>query len=608
MLQVSRRVAIPEDVAALLSDPSLAPSLDAASGILAQLYWNGLGADALEALCAEILRRFPGALLIGASATALISEGSVAAEGAALCLTCFAAAKLRLFRREAAPGSEEEAGAALAADLASCPELKAALLLLSPEDVDSAALLRGLRSRGGPPLLFGGGAARLAEGESGVLGGGPLSERAVVAVALCGEELAVEAACIFDWRPLGPALDLTMTERNRVGLIDGRPAFEHYRENLGIADREDLRLLEFPLLVERGGETVARNPVSVGPDGSVALGAEIRRGEAARLGFLDLKAQAESVERALGKLRGFGPQAILLYSCVCRLYTLQSAIESETAPFQALAPAAGFFTSGEVCGADWLLNSSEVAVGLREGPPSPGGGAAGPPPSRSGGGRHERTTSQLLSFIASLTERLEAANAALSLRNEELAASNEGLCEEVAERKLSEERERRVSEERMVLLRELQHRVKNNLALISSIARIEASLSPSPEARLALGKLEARIAALASLYDVLFHSGEIREIGLAGYIGGVVDLAASGLGADAKGIEVAHRVDDLRLDVKRAIPIGLVVNELVTDAVKYAFPGGRRGRIEVSLAQEGEALVLAVRDDGAGMPPGQGGQ
>jgi two-component sensor histidine kinase len=158
--------------------------------------------------------------------------------------------------------------------------------------------------------------------------------------------------------------------------------------------------------------------------------------------------------------------------------------------------------------------------------------------------------------------------------------------------------------EKETLHKELQHRVKNSLGIIASLVALEAGKSGAPEARETLSKLESRIAALASLYDVLFESGGAGRIGLADYLGRVVDSATESLGADARGIAVDRAIEGIPMDMKRAVSLGLIANELVTDSLKYAFPGGRPGRVSVRLARWGEGLLFEVSDDGAGFPPG----
>ena len=609
MQHVCRRVDSPSDIAALFSEPELSRALDEASGTLVQVFWRRAAPGALKAVCAEIQRRAPAALMVGASSAGQIADGALVPEGIVVLVSCFSSSSLRLFSLEAELGQEAAAGRSLAESLASCSDLQAALLLAMPSEIDTAELLRGFREAGPSLSIFGGAAeSGTEEEESGVLCGLAVSARSVAAVALCGPELHIASFTLFDWLPLGPELMLTEVEGNIIRQIDGRPAFDHFKENLGIGDRDIESILEFPLLFERDGALLARNlRFTDAVDCGVTAG-DIHTGERARLGYLDMRARALSIERGLESLRAFGPESIFLYSCVCRLSTLQEGIESETRPFQGIAPTGGFFTAGEFFRSGdkaRLLNSTELVVALREGPSSPSAGGAVPaqsPSNDSSKERHTRLTSYLFRFIGALTEKVEAANAELSARNRELAASNQMLRAEVTERELAEERAQSIAAEKEILLRELQHRVKNSMALISSIANIEAAQSQAPEAAKALEKLEYRITSLASLYDILYMTGDIEAIQLADYLGRVVEYAAGGLGADAKGIAVRCEAEDVRIDVKRAIPMGLIVNELVTDAIKYAFPRGEGGGIEVSLRRAGGELVLRVEDNGVGMP------
>ena len=108
--------------------------------------------------------------------------------------------------------------------------------------------------------------------------------------------------------------------------------------------------------------------------------------------------------------------------------------------------------------------------------------------------------------------------------------------------------------------------------------------------------------ALASLYDMLYSTGSVREIDLADYLGEIVASASESLGADDRWIVIDSVLEPVTVDLRRAISIGLIVNELITDSIKYAFPGGRPGRIEVRLARDAGELVLAIEDDGIGLP------
>lgn len=588
MLSLSRSVRGAADAAAFLSDARLARELREASCVLVQVFWNGAEEESVAEVAEAVLRAAPGAVIVGACSSGFICEGQMSREGIGLSVACFRLSRLVPAFIEAAEGSEREVGRALGEELSRCSELKAALLLAPALNLDASSLGRAFGEALPTLPIFGGGATQDGDGSSGILFGAAVRPRGVAAIGLCGAELSVEIQSLFDWRPLGPAVVLSETGAGCIRRINGRPAFDLYREKLDIRDSEDVHLLEFPLLLERGGGYLACNPISVTPDGGVRISAEARSGESARLGVLDMASLEESVDAAAASLCAFGPEAIFLYSCVCRLFTLQEECSMEILPFQALAPAAGFFTSGEFSrlGSEvLLLNSSEVVVGLREGAPAPRraacaeDGRQSPVPAIE---RHIRATSRLFRFIGSLTDSLGA---------------------EVVERRKAEERAKAAAAEKEELLRELQHRVKNSMAIISSIASLESMRAELPETKAALGSLESRVSALASLYDILFYTGSIEEIGLAGYLGRVVDSAAAGLGADARGISVGRELAPVGIDVKRAISLGLIVNELVTDCVKHAFPSGG-GRIDVSLSLEGGELALSVEDDGVGLGPG----
>lgn len=586
MLQMSSRVYSVDDLETFLLDPRLARSMRESRSVLVQLFWNCPDVAIVRAMAACIERLAPEAVLVGCYSSGQIADGFVVRTGVVVAVSCFSQARLEPRFIDIEGGKEEEAGSALAAALARMEGIKGALLIATSLSIDASAFIAGIRREAPFLAVFGGGAAHDEDGGLDILFGGRLAASGIVAVGMAGGDLEIEVRTLFDWKFLGPPLELTEVEGRCIRRIDGKPAFEHYRKILGIEDRNDLYLLEFPLLIERDGILIARNTLSAEADGGVRLGADAYSGEGARLGYLDVNALGKSVANAVEALRGFRPQAIFLYSCVCRLFTLQEVTAMETLPFENLAPTAGVFTSGEICrygDSPQFLNSSEVVVALREGPaaglPADGRDLAAQMANASSE-RHMRLTSLLFRFITSITERLGA---------------------EVVERKRAEEEAREIAKEKERLLREFQHRVKNSMAMISGIASIESHNSSSQETQAALRKIETRIGALASLYDLLYISGSIEEIELSDYLGRVVDSAATGHGADARGIAVELSAEGIRIDVKRAVSLGLMVNELVTNSLKYAFPDGRRGRIAVRLFLEGGKIALAVEDDGIGV-------
>jgi two-component system, sensor histidine kinase PdtaS len=163
--------------------------------------------------------------------------------------------------------------------------------------------------------------------------------------------------------------------------------------------------------------------------------------------------------------------------------------------------------------------------------------------------------------------------------------------------------------EREVLLSEIHHRVKNNLQLVSSLLALQAR-SVGPEGQHALLEGQRRIDSIALVHEQLYGSNNLSAVNLAHYIEALIPelFRASGVGSR---VQVQLRLDDVELVPERAIPCGLLLSELVTNALKHAFPGERPGSLEVQLERVPDArLRLTVKDDGVGLrhdfPPGPG--
>lgn len=179
-----------------------------------------------------------------------------------------------------------------------------------------------------------------------------------------------------------------------------------------------------------------------------------------------------------------------------------------------------------------------------------------------------------------------------------------GTHTDIENRKRMETELERVAEEKQSMFRELQHRVKNSFATIASLVGLEADKAGNPDTREALGMIRGRIDTLSNLYAILYDTGNAREISLGQYLEKVAtSLERSQLPGDGR-VKIETRMEELVMDAKRASSLGLVLNELLMNAVKYAFPGGREGKISVALGKEGDIIVVEVRDNGTGLPPG----
>jgi PAS domain S-box-containing protein len=176
---------------------------------------------------------------------------------------------------------------------------------------------------------------------------------------------------------------------------------------------------------------------------------------------------------------------------------------------------------------------------------------------------------------------------------------------DITERKRAEEELRASLEEKESLLKEVHHRVKNNLQIISSLLKLQARKVQSPEVHGFLRDTQNRIRSMALLHETLYRSGNLARVELLQYAKNVCTHVASSYASGGGKIRLLHKIADLTLDLDRAIPAGLIISELVSNAFKHAYPSGSTGEILVELQSTAEhQLVLRVSDDGIGLSVG----
>lgn len=154
------------------------------------------------------------------------------------------------------------------------------------------------------------------------------------------------------------------------------------------------------------------------------------------------------------------------------------------------------------------------------------------------------------------------------------------------------------------LLRDVNHRVGNNLAMVSALLNVQSRQTREPAVKQALAQAQSRIQAIAAGQRRLRLDIEADEIEARPYLEDL--LAEIGKAAEGRPIEIALAMDAIRLPGRDAVSFVVVINELVTNAIKHAFPDGAAGKITIRLARTpDENLVLAIEDDGIGMPMDQ---
>ena len=177
-----------------------------------------------------------------------------------------------------------------------------------------------------------------------------------------------------------------------------------------------------------------------------------------------------------------------------------------------------------------------------------------------------------------------------------------GTLTDITERKQAEEYLGALSCERELLLREVHHRIKNNMSMIASLLSLQASRVSDPSSAFALNDSRGRVISMAVIYDLLYKTSDFRYVPVREYLGRIVDGITASL-PSIPGVAVEKRIDDFVMDSKILFPIGIIINELVTNAFKYAFPDDRSGMIAIAVARLPENRVeITVRDDGVGIP------
>ncbi|SIR25021.1 tetratricopeptide repeat protein [Maribacter ulvicola] len=154
--------------------------------------------------------------------------------------------------------------------------------------------------------------------------------------------------------------------------------------------------------------------------------------------------------------------------------------------------------------------------------------------------------------------------------------------------------------EKEFLLKEIHHRVKNNLEIVSSLLSLQASLIDDPKILNAMEQSQQRVHSMGMIHQKLYLGEQLATIEMKDYFINLSDYILHSFGKN-KHIQVNIAMDELELEVDYAIPIGLIVNELMANALKYAFPNNRTGSIDLNLSKNEDVLVLAVSDNGIGI-------
>ncbi|GAA0563148.1 sensor histidine kinase [Chitinophaga japonensis] len=151
------------------------------------------------------------------------------------------------------------------------------------------------------------------------------------------------------------------------------------------------------------------------------------------------------------------------------------------------------------------------------------------------------------------------------------------------------------------LIRELHHRVKNNLQIVSSLLSLQSNRVADDKARLALEEGKTRVDAMAMIHQKLYMDNELASVNIEEYLGHLSASLANSFGYDAQHVHMQVQLSNRSMDIDLAIPIGLIVNELITNAFKHAFQGVAQPAIKLTLLEQPDHLELTVADNGRGL-------
>lgn len=185
--------------------------------------------------------------------------------------------------------------------------------------------------------------------------------------------------------------------------------------------------------------------------------------------------------------------------------------------------------------------------------------------------------------------------------------------QDISDRKQAQEQLEASLKEKEVLLKEIHHRVKNNLGIVSSLLQMQARRTPNDQVNRVLRDSQNRIASIALVHEKLYRSEDLANINFTQYIQDLTVYLFDSYNINSQHIELNTQVEDIDLDIDTAIPCGLIINELVSNALKYAFPDEQPGKIQVRFEQSApidqiamdrfsRVFTLTVQDNGVGLP------
>lgn len=373
-----------------------------------------------------IRKVFPHAYVVGSSSYGNVCEGRFQKENIVVAATAFEleSSKVEVLSYPLKSGEATAMGASLVAEIAARPWVKGVEALVMNNSEPLEGFCREIEKLPKDIEVFGGeshfghapDAPRyVIDNEGEVLRWG------AVFVLYGGEDLHFTADYVQGWRPLGNEMEVTSHDGNVLFEIENGPAYDPYHRYLNIAKDDEFffNALEFPFLFTLAdGVEVMRTPIAYTDDGALVLAAAVPHGAKMRIAYGDPEEILHSVMFCGGEIAEFRPDAILLFTCgVRRTFWNDEGTNRETAPFQDVAPTAGFYTAGELLRMDGRLlehNSTMVVMAAREGDASEKPKVKFTMPVER---RRKSLVARFANFVDAAMDELNAANRSLEIQS-----------------------------------------------------------------------------------------------------------------------------------------------------------------------------------------------
>lgn len=357
-----------------LGSPEVIRKVQDASSILIQVFSSQKGEQIFEKITEAVLMRYPSAIVVGSTTTGEIVEGFLHTSTTVLSITFFKSTAIKLITVDNTPGKEFETGKGLIHTINKFgTDVAGVLLYAVPQKINMAKIFNGMADIEFKFPVFGGGAGVYnSENIPMIFSSNGGISYGIVAVVFVGKDTHIFTKAFSGWRPLSKEMTITDVDGTLLKKVDGQCALDIYSKYLNIQNDKNFfdNVLEFPLLLERDEDTIARAPFFADENGYIGFEADLQVGEKFHIGYGDPATIIKKAQAIQEDMLSFSPDVIFLFACVCRRFLMQNEVNHETYPYNSIAPTFGFYTSGEFyshANKVELLNSSIVAVGIREG-------------------------------------------------------------------------------------------------------------------------------------------------------------------------------------------------------------------------------------------------